>query len=147
SPRSRRDAPWAESSPAAPLRVQEVVEGTADHREGEDDEDDADPGWQEVPPRSEAGGAAGPSRLEERPPRRLEGIAEADEREERLRQDRAGEGQDRVRDDQVDDVRQDMPPHDVAAAGADDPGAVDERPLSEGEGLRADDPGRRRPAG
>ena len=36
--------------------------------------------------------------------------------------------------------------HDVAAAGADHPGPVDERPLLERQGLRADDPGGRGPA-
>ena len=103
-------------------RVEDVVERAADEREREDDEDDADPGRHEVPPRAEARRADLPGRLEDLAPRRLERVAEADERQRRLGQDRAGEHQHGVGDDQVHDVRQDVAAHDVAAAGADRPG-------------------------
>ena len=66
--------------------------------------------------------------------------------ERRLGQDRTGEDEHRVGDDEVDDVGQDVDAHDVAAAGADDPRAVDERALLQRQRLRPDDPGRRRPA-
>ena len=66
--------------------------------------------------------------------------------ERRLGQDGAGEHEHRVGDDQVDDVGQDVAAHDVAAAGADDAGPVDERALLQRQRLRPDDPGGRRPA-
>ena len=46
--------------------------------------------------------------VEDLAPRRLERVAETDERERRLGQDGAGEDQHGVGDDQVDDVRQDV---------------------------------------
>ena len=58
----------------------------------------------------------------------------------------AGEDEHRVGDDEVHDVGQDVPAHDVALAAADDPGPVDEHPLLDRQRLRPDDPGGRRPA-
>ena len=75
------------------------------------------------------GAPASCGRVEDLAPRRRERVAEADERERRLGQDRAREDEDGVGDDEVDDVRQDVAPHDVRGRRADDPGPVDEHPL------------------
>ena len=80
-------------------------------------------------------------------PRRRGRVAEADERERRLGEHRGRERQHRLRDDEVHDVGQDVPPHDPAGAGPDDPRPVDEHPLLERQDLAADDAGGRRPAG
>ena len=77
------------SSACAPSRIEEVVEGPADEGEREDDEDDADARRHEVPPRPEAGRPDLLGRIEQLAPRRLERIAEADERQRRLGQDGA----------------------------------------------------------
>ena len=82
------------------------------------DEDDARAGRDEVPPRAEARRADFPAESRICAPRRLERIAEADERQRRLGEDGAGEDEHGVGDDEVDDVRQDVAAHDVAAADA-----------------------------
>ena len=132
---------------AARLRIEDVVERVPDEGEGQDHQDDADRGRRDVPPRPEARRAGRLGGVEDLAPRRLEGIAQADEREGRLGEDRPGEGEDRVGHDQVDHVGEDVAAHDVAGSAADDPGPVDEHPLADGQGLRPDDPGRRRPRG
>ena len=84
-------------------------------------------------------------RIEELAPRRRERVAQADEREAGLGEHRRGERDDRLRHDEVHDVREDVAPHDVARAAADHPRAVDEHALADRQRLRPDDPGGGRP--
>ena len=127
APRSRRRAAsspgrWpggieVRSSPAPPLRVEDVVERAADEREGEDDEDDAG-ARRARSTTTRRGPARRPSRAASRiwPHDGWNGSPRPMNDERRLGQDRAGEDEHGVGDDEVDDVRQDVAAHDVAAA-------------------------------
>ena len=85
--------------------------------------------------------------VEDLAPRRRERVAQPDEREGRLGEDRAGEDEDRVGDDEVRSRSGRMCRRMMwRGLAADDPGAIDEHPLLHRQGLRADDPGGRRPA-
>ena len=127
------------------LRVEDRVEGVADERERQDDEDDAHARRGRVPPRAEAGCAGVLGEGQDLAPRRRQRVAQADERQGRLDEHRAGEHEDRVGDDEGHDVGQDVVAHHVPARGADDPRPVDEGALADGQGLAADDPRGRRP--
>src|SRR3954452_23101524 len=117
------------SSPTPRFRVEQVVERATDERERKYDEDDAD-AWRDIPPPgSESRSARLLRRPEDLTPRRCEGVAEPDERERRLGQDRAGEDEDRIRDDEPRHVGQDVDAHHPPWPRADDPRPVDERPL------------------
>ena len=89
--------------------------------------DDPDAGGQVVPPGA-AGDRAGLVRLlEHLAPRRRLRVAEAEERQRRLGEDGDRHGERRVGEDQRGHVGQHVPADDVAAAGAERPGALDER--------------------
>ena len=86
-----------------------AVHGVSRQREPQHDRHDAQTGRHEVPPRAAADGAGHEREVQHRPPRDVDGVAQPQERERRLRQDAAGDHQHGVREDQRRDVRQDVP--------------------------------------
>ena len=74
-------------------------------------------------------------------------VAEAEEGERGLREDRDGDDQDRVGEDQRQRVGEDVGADDVGVARPQRPGALDEGALAQGQHLGADDPAGARPRG
>ena len=105
----------------------------------------AEPGRDHVPPGAGARCARAERVLEHRSPGDLGRIAEAEEGQGGLREDRHGDDQHRVGEDQRQRVGEDVGLDDVGVSGSQRPGPLDERALAKGQDLGADDPPGARP--
>ena len=110
----------------AQLGIEHLVVGRADEGEGEHDEDDRDARRQQVPPGRQTGRAVHPGVVQHGAPAEVERVAEAEERERRLREDGDGHDEHEVGEDERHHVGQHVLGHDVPVARADRLGALDE---------------------
>ena len=123
-----------------------VLERGAEQGRAEHDPHDREAGWQQCPPRAGAHRAAVEGEVQHLAPADPERVAEPDEGERRLLEDREADDEDGVGEHERHDLRDDVPPQDVEVRGANGAGAGDERTLPHGERLGAHDARRRRPA-
>src|SRR3990172_5802718 len=108
------------SSPAQP-RVDDLVYGVAAERKAQNDQSYTQPREQQPPPGADRDRSVGEGVVENATPRHPCRVAEPEQRKRRLRQDRERNGEDRVREDDGEHVRQDVPGHQVPVAGAECP--------------------------
>src|SRR3990172_6052440 len=133
-------------SPPPKPRVHDLVEGVPEEGEAEDHADDREARGDDPPGELARGDAVLEGLLDHLPPRVRVG-PQAEVAQEGLRQDRHGDRQDPLREDEGEGVREHVPPGDPALARADRAGPVHELPLLQGQRLGPDEAGRRRPEG
>src|SRR5712692_2038906 len=116
------------SLPPPEARVQDLIEGVSEQVEAEHEEDDAQTRDDE-PPRVIEDRVVLDRLRDDASPAHGVGRPEAEEREDALRQDRDGDREDRVREDQGERVRKDVSDQDPRARGADHLRPLDEHPF------------------
>src|SRR3989442_7221481 len=127
-------------------RVQDFVEGVPEQVEAEHEEHDAEPGHDEPPGVVQDRGVVDRLRDDSAPAHGVGG-PQSEEGEDALGQDRDGNGEDRVRQNQGERVREDVAHQDPGARRPEHLRPLDEHPLFDREDLAPDDPGRHGPAG
>src|SRR5437867_2004421 len=132
-------------SPLAEFRVQDLIEGVAEQREAQDDDDEGEPRHDDPRPPSVEGSAAGLRFLEDDAPAQGADVNFPQEGESRLREDRDRDRQDRVCEDQGENVREDVLPKNRRVARPGRLRAFDEDALLDGQDLGPHDPGREVP--
>src|SRR2546425_11741675 len=143
--RSRTSRRVRSSPPEA--RVHDLIEGVSEEVEAEDEDDETQARYNHPFGHSVCDCIVS-NRLRDDPsPTHVVPDGEVEEREDAFRENRNGNGEDSVREDDGKGIRQDVTDHDVGAGRADHPSAFDEHPLLEAQHLASDDSRGHGPAG
>src|SRR2546422_4431676 len=126
--------------------VQDFVEGVPEQVKAEHQEHDAEPGHDEPPGIVQDRGVFDRFRDDSAPAIRVGG-PQSEECEDAFGQNRDGDGEDRIRENQGERVREHVAHQDPGARRPEHLRPLDEHPLFDREDLTPDDPGRHRPAG
>src|SRR5256712_2354201 len=131
--------------PPPETRIQDFIERVSEEVEPEHEEDDAQAPDAQPARVPDGDRGVGDRLVDDLPPAHRIGRRETQECEDALRQDRDRHGQDRVREDERERIREDVPEEDPPARDPDHPGPLDEHTLLDAEHLAADHPGRHGP--
>src|SRR6266550_5635632 len=134
------------SSPPEP-RVQDLVEGVSEEVEAEDEDDETQARRNHPLGHSVCDGVVSDRFRDDPSPTHVVPDREVEEREDAFRENRNGDREDSIREDDRKGIRQDVADHDVRVGRADHPSAFDEHPLLEAQHLASDDAGGHGPAG
>src|SRR3989449_4203765 len=126
--------------------VQDFVEGVPEQVKAEHEEHNAEPGHDEPPGIVQDRGVFDRFRDDPAPAIRVGG-PQSEECEDAFGQNRDGDGEDRIRENQGERVREHVAHQDPGARRPEHLRPLDEHPLFDREDLTPDDPGRHRPAG
>src|SRR2546430_11033607 len=138
---SRRDS----SSPPEP-RVEDVVERVSEEEEAEDEDDETQARRNHPLGHSVCDGVVSDCLRDDPSPTHVVPDREVEEREDAFRENRNGDREDSIREDDRKGIRQDVADHDVRVGRADHFTAFDEHPLLKAQNLTADDAGGHGPA-
>src|SRR5437870_6876330 len=135
------------SSSAPEPRVQDLVERVSEEVEAEDDDDETQTRRNHPLGHSVCDGVVSDCLRDDPSPTHVVADGKVEEREDAFRENRNGDREDSIREDDRKGIRQDVADHDVRVGRADHPSAFDEHPLLEAQHLASDDAGGHGPAG